>query len=41
VSEDDLRDAALRQEEYLRGQTVTRMVTVGDFGKKKASNQND
>jgi len=35
VNNTDLKLAAQRQEEYLKSQTVTKTVTIGDFSKKK------
>ncbi len=37
VSSDDLRQAAARQEAYLKNQTVTKTVTISDFSKKASS----
>lgn len=37
VSDSDLRIAAQKQEAYLKAQTVTKTVTVEDFGKKKGA----
>ena len=37
VSDSDLKMAAQRQEEYLKSVTVTKTVTIVDFGEKKES----
>ncbi len=40
VNDTDLKLAAQRQEAYLKGQKVTKTVTIGDFGTKKESSDN-
>ena len=39
VNNTDLKLAAQRQEEYLKSQTVTKTVTIGDFSIKKEARQ--
>lgn len=39
VSDADLKAAAKKQTEYLKGQTVTKTVTIGDFSKKVAQHE--
>ena len=40
VNDTDLKLAAQRQEAYLKGQMVTKTVTIGDFGTKKGLTRN-
>jgi hypothetical protein len=40
VSDTDLREAAQRQEAYLRGRDGYKMVTISEFGKKEGFEQN-
>jgi hypothetical protein len=39
VSDTDLKEAAQRQETYLKGRDGYKKVTIGDFPKKKGTNQ--